>query len=426
MLGPFGLSPKATMLRRAMPAAQALARRGHEVVVIMPPWHTPGEGGRSWSERVPGAPNDLAVELVAVDGPGIPGLYHGLVAKRMVQSALRFQPDVVHAFKPKAYSGLADALLHARRGVVRRGVGRARRPALVMDTDDWEGPGGWNDLEGYSAAQRWIFTRQERWGLTHADAVTVASRTLESLVWSMGVPPRRVTYLPNAIQGYCESGAGDADPRAAGGSATSANATNATKGIDVPTSDDRPPSLLLYTRFFEYDLRRPLDVLGRVRRDWPAARLIVAGKGLHGEEREFLAAAAAQGLAEAVDYRGWVEPGAVAALFADADVALYPFDDTLVNRTKSAFKLLELMQAGLPVVAEAVGQNAEVIEDGQSGRLVASGDVATLAEAVGTLLGSREARRAMGAAARARVETHYNWERQVVDLEAVYLRALGA
>lgn len=421
MLGPFGLSPKATMLRRAMPAARALARRGHEVIVIMPPWHTPGEGGRAWSERVPGAPVDLAVDLVAVGGPGIPGLYHGLVAARMVQSALRFQPDVVHAFKPKAYSGLADALLHARRG-----VGRARRcPALVMDTDDWEGPGGWNDIEGYSAAQRWLFARQERWGLAHADAVTVASRTLESLVWSMGVPPRRVTYLPNAIQGYCESGASDGDALDAGAGASSASA-NATRDIDVPTRDDRPPTLLLYTRFFEYDLRRPLEVLGRVRQDWPAARLIVAGKGLHGEEREFLAAAAAQGLAEAVDYRGWVEPEAVAALFAEADVALYPFDDTLVNRTKSAFKLLELMQASLPVVAEAVGQNAEVIEDGRSGRLVASGDVAALADAVGALLGSREARDAMGAAARARVETHYNWERQVVDLEAVYRRAMEA
>ena len=133
MLGPFGLSPKATMLRRAMPAAQALARRGHAVVVIMPPWHSPGEGGRAWSERVPGASVDLAVDMVAVDGPGIPGLYHGLVARRMVQSALRFRPDVVHAFKPKAYSGLADAFLH-----VRRAIGHARRPALVMDTDRGE------------------------------------------------------------------------------------------------------------------------------------------------------------------------------------------------------------------------------------------------------------------------------------------------
>ncbi|MBK7782303.1 MAG: glycosyltransferase [Ardenticatenia bacterium] len=42
-----------------------------------------------------------------------------------------------------------------------------------------------------------------------------------------------------------------------------------------------------------------------------------------------------------------------------------------MNRSKRPVKLLELLAAGLPVVASAVGQNAEVIVDGQSGLLVA-------------------------------------------------------
>ena len=34
MIGPFGLGPKGTMRMRALPMAQALAARGHEVVLL--------------------------------------------------------------------------------------------------------------------------------------------------------------------------------------------------------------------------------------------------------------------------------------------------------------------------------------------------------------------------------------------------------
>ena len=74
---------------------------------------------------------------------------------------------------------------------------------LVVDTDDWEGPGGWNTLGNYTPAQRLIFTWQERWGLTHADVVTVASQALQTITWSLGVIPDRVFYIPNGIVRRC-------------------------------------------------------------------------------------------------------------------------------------------------------------------------------------------------------------------------------
>lgn len=455
MLGPFGLHPKSTMLRRALPAARALARRGHAVTLVMPPWHTPAEAGRAWDDAVAG----VRVEHVTLGGLAVPGAGHAIVAARMARRALALDPDVVHAFKPKAYAGLADAFLHAWRrlpGTASRSrtsaasgtparvnpssasgstlaqAGAARRPALVVDTDDWEGPGGWNDLEPYSPAQRWVFARQERWGLRHADAVTVASRALETLAWAMGVPRGGVTYLPNAID---TSGARDAPGPGAAQAAIAdraggLHAAQAEPGAPAArgTVDGPPaaaPRLLLYTRFFEFGLDRPLAVLARVRQDWPDARLVVAGRGLFGEETRFADLARARGLAEAVEMRGWVEPGAAAALFAAADIALYPFDDTLVNRTKSAFKLLELMDAGLPVVADAVGQNAEVVEDGRSGRLVPPGDDGAFAAAVADLAADPARCRAMGAAAHDRVRSAFAWDRRVGDLEAAYVRALG-
>jgi glycosyltransferase involved in cell wall biosynthesis len=411
MLGPFGLHPKGTMRARALPAARALAARGHAVDIVMPPWHTPAEAGRTWVD-----PTGVYLEYVSLAGLGVPGLGHAAVAARMARRALAARADVVHVFKPKAYGALAAMLLRIAQ---RRGA----RLALVVDTDDWEGAGGWNALEPYSGAMRAVFARQERWGLVHCDAVTVASRALEALVWSLGVPPARVTYLPNAL--------GDLPPPP-GSPRAGAEAGGSTPGAVTP-APVRPaaeaggrtsaPTLLLYTRFFEFDLARPLEVLARVRAACPGTRLVVAGRGLFGEETRFLEAARARGLGEAVEYRGWLEADAAAATFASADVALYPFDDTLVNRTKSAVKLLELLAAGVPVVAEAVGENREVIADGRSGRLVPAGDVDAFAAAVIDLLASPERARALGAAGRACVADSYRWSGRVTTLEGAYAAA---
>nr|HID12861.1 hypothetical protein [Anaerolineae bacterium] len=162
MVGPFGLRPRGTMVVRALPMAQALAARGHTVTLLLPPWQNLEDAGRCWEE------NGVTVENISLprwgragEGaslpPPIPGLFHLLTALRLARRALALRPEVVHLFKPKAYSGLTHWLL-AR-------LPRARRPRLVVDTDDWEGPGGWNEIGPYTPAQRRFFAWQERWGL---------------------------------------------------------------------------------------------------------------------------------------------------------------------------------------------------------------------------------------------------------------------
>lgn len=389
MLGPFGLHPKGTMQARALPAARALARCGHAVTILMPPWHTPAEAGRRWRDEASGVQLEY-LELGALKWPVVG---HVLLGTRMARRAMALGPDVVHAFKPKAYSGLAALALRSRRRF--RGT-----PPLVLDTDDWEGPGGWNDLEPYSPAQRRVFAWQEKWGLRHSDAVTVASRALQTLVWSVGVKPASVHYLPNAMEKAAIEGFSHSQR--------------------ARRSGPRAPTILLYTRFFEFDLVRPLEVLAQVRNERANARLIVAGRGLFGEEARFEELARERGLGEAVEYLGWIEPDALAGLVADADLALYPFDDTLVNRTKSSVKLLELMAAGAPIVAEAVGQNTEVIGNTDAGWLVSPGDTEMMARAALELIARPDRRRAMSQAARTRVAERYCWDEQIEVLEATY------
>jgi glycosyltransferase involved in cell wall biosynthesis len=399
MIGPFGMRPRGTMGERALPMAKALVARRSTVTLLLPPWQNPEDAGRSWEQ------DGVTVENIRLPAP-VPGLFHLLTALRLARRALALKPDVVHFFKPKAYSGLAHWLL-AR---------LPRRPQLVVDTDDWEGPGGWNELGGYTPAQRRFFAWQERWGLTHADAVTVASRALESLVWAMGVAPERVFYVPNGVEPH---GMEQQDRR-------------------LETGDSRggDPCILLYTRFFEFPVFRVIDVLLRVRQRIPQARLLVVGKGLFGEEEDLFRLAAESGLTVAnhesrvtshesritddIAFFGWVPPETLPTYFAQADVAVYPFDDTLVNRTKCAAKLRDLLAAGVPVVAEAVGQNREYVRHGETGLLVKPGDVDAFAGAVVRLLEDAPLRERLGQAAARDVRERFGWERLVEAVERAY------
>lgn len=81
--------------------------------------------------------------------------------------------------------------------------------------------------------------------------------------------------------------------------------------------------------------------------------------------------------------------------------------------------ILEAMAAGLPVVATRVGGTPEVVDE-SCGRLVPSRDPAALAAALIELRGSPATTRALGAAARTRVESRFTIERMVRDYADVY------
>lgn len=387
MIGPFGLRPKGTMAVRALPLARALAERGHHPVLVLPPWNDPDQSGKRLS--------DGGVDIINITlPPRLPLLSHLTIAWRLARAAFAVHPAVIHCFKPKAYAGLAALLIWLGRLL------RLTSVRLVVDSDDWEGPGGWNEIEHYSRAQKAFFAWQERWGLTHCDALTVASRALQSIAWSMGGPPQRVVYLPN-------------------GSMWSATTLSSHPGEPATTESSRS-RVLLYTRFFEFSLARVVAIAAGVLASAPQADLVVVGAGLFGEEREFMARMAAEGLEQRVTYAGWRDPAELPAYFAAVGVAIYPFDDTLINRAKCAVKLIDLLAAGVPVVADRVGQNAEYIEHGVSGLLVEPGDTAGFVRSVCALLEDRVRAQTMGNAAAQRIATHYTWSQLAATVEDAY------
>jgi type III pantothenate kinase len=77
------------------------------------------------------------------------------------------------------------------------------------------------------------------------------------------------------------------------------------------------------------------------------------------------------------------------------------------------------------VVATAVGGLLETIDDGRTGHLVPSGDVAALAEGVLALLENEPHRHAVAAAARQAVEQDFSWAQAVAATIEVYRDVLG-
>lgn len=82
--------------------------------------------------------------------------------------------------------------------------------------------------------------------------------------------------------------------------------------------------------------------------------------------------------------------------------------------------LMEAMAAGLPVIASLTGGIPELIEDGETGFLVAPRDVTGLAQALETLINDPVLRERMGTRGRKRVLRDFNLERNATELAGLF------
>jgi len=87
--------------------------------------------------------------------------------------------------------------------------------------------------------------------------------------------------------------------------------------------------------------------------------------------------------------------------------------------------ILEYMAAARPAVVTDVGGAREVVSEGETGYLVASGDDAAMADRLISLLRDPEKARTMGEKGRRVVEEKFSCEAQLAHTEALYERLLS-
>jgi len=115
----------------------------------------------------------------------------------------------------------------------------------------------------------------------------------------------------------------------------------------------------------------------------------------------------------------WSEATEVDALHR-FDIGIMPVSDTLFERGKSGYKIVQYMACGLPVVASPVGANRSVVVDGETGYLASTDD--EWFETLSKLCGSASLRSQLGASGLVRAEKVYSLRVTAPKLVSVFKR----
>ena len=258
------------------------------------------------------------------------------------------------------------------------------------------------DLDGSNLAYR-LVRRAHRPFVTHYVAL---SRDLERyLLRAIGVPGHRVTSIANGVDTESFAPAPQRSLPRGWPFSGSGLWVCGTVGRLQPVKNQ-----VALARAFV----RALEIEPALRE---RLRLVIVGEGpLRDEIAGILAAAGTLELA-------WL-PGArddIAQIMRSLDAFVLPSLAEGISNT-----ILEAMASGLPVVATAVGGNAELVEDGRTGIVVPPLDDDALARALLAYASDSERGRTAGRAGRARAERLYSVDAMVAQYCALYERLIAS
>ncbi|HEY0316502.1 MAG TPA: glycosyltransferase family 4 protein [Sphingomonas sp.] len=193
--------------------------------------------------------------------------------------------------------------------------------------------------------------------------------------------------------------------------------------VDPPAQrrhDQRPgPRTILFLgtlgeRKGTHDLIAALGRLGPAAGEW---RIRVAGPG---DLDRFRAEAAAAGIADRVEFLGWLGQAEARAALAAADMMVLPsYDEGL------PLVILEALGLGTPVIATPVGAIPEVLTDGEDVLFCKPGDREGLARTIERLLGDAALRQRLCDNGLARYRALFSIEAFRGNLLAIWQRYLG-
>lgn len=162
---------------------------------------------------------------------------------------------------------------------------------------------------------------------------------------------------------------------------------------------------------------RALAALRDLRADWHA---IFMGDGDVLEEMRRLTEEL--GLADQVEFTGWIEQDTICRVLSTSDVCLAPDPMNPLNDVSSMVKISEYMALGRPIVSYDLAESR--FAAGEAAVFASPENHEEFAQLVSALLDDPERRRTMGDAGRNRAEDLLAWEHQQQALLAAYARAL--
>jgi glycosyltransferase involved in cell wall biosynthesis len=378
----FAWEPKGTVRARAFPLAAELVKRGHEVAIFLVPYDNPNDSSKE--EVLEG------VRIVNMQVSRVSRLRQvPVLVKRLCNAVEHYSAGVVHVFKPKGYAGAVCSLL-SMKGF----------RSLVLDCDDWEGWGGWNDVKTYPWIVKEYIDCQEKWLIRRVPVVTVASRVLERRAVELRSSTHGVFYIPNCGASRKTDTASEL--------ARSATGDRAKKSFGLPDGPailygghfDPADDIMFFCRAAEYPARRV------------GATMVFVGDGPQlSEVKEFFANR--EGIMvrffPRLPYEQFLH------LVTASDIAAFPFPDTPIYRAKCSARIVDYMSMGKAILTTAIGQNTDYIVDGVSGILAPPRDEASFGRGLEKLLLDPQLRARLGQSAKERVKGMFSWDGVAVD-----------
>jgi glycosyltransferase involved in cell wall biosynthesis len=354
------------------------------------------------------------------------------VARLLIQALELAGHEVEVAARLRAWHGVPDAARQARiaalgAALAERLLRRYRgRPAAAR-------PRAWLTYHLYYKAPDWIGPRvAEALGIPYllAEASLAGKRAFGP--WAIGHEATRaaldraaavISLNPDDVECLPDPGrvrplAPFLDPApfqaAAAGRAAARAALAKSHGLDPAQ-----PWLLAVAMMRPGDKLASYRLLAAALQHLPASdwQLLVAGDGPARAEVEAVLGAVPQ---DRVRLLGEVAATALPALYAACDLLVWP-----AIHEAYGMALLEAQAAGLPVVAGQGAGVAQLVLDGQTGRLTEAGEPAAFAQAVAGLLAAPETRRAMAAAAQVRVAAEHGLTAAAARLDAILREAVA-
>jgi len=370
--------------------ATHLQARGVETVLLTRPATHDG--------RFPG-------EVMTFPYGRLPAVRHGRVLDRLIHYP-PFAERLGRAVADMVRAGRVD-VVHAQ-GLTALGYGRARakdaalRAPLVMNPQGMEE----HKVRGMKGLALTRIRALSREAARLADRVIATDEATRAEVPQyLGVDPARVVVVPNGI-----------DPAEIDASTPAGDAPEARAAL--PIAPSRAPVFLSVGRLEAYKgfgdtLQALRQAAPRLPADWA---WVVVGDGPY---RARLQRDAGDWLGTRVHLVGQLRERDLHAAYERADV--------FVHATRfegSSLVTLEAMAHGLPVLAARAGGIPDKVVHGETGLLVAPGDVEALAAGLAAAASAPSEWALMGQRGRERARTLFGWAQIADDTIALYRRLL--
>lgn len=338
--------------------------------------------------RTPAATNGLRL-------PGVPGL--GEIAlmrqteRRLAEVAAKVRPQILHAHSP-----VLNAIPALRVGK-RLGI-----PVVYEVRAFWEDAAADHGTAAEGSLRYRLTRRLETHALRKAQHVFTICEGLRGDIAARGIAADKVTVIPNAVDIATFEPGGQPD-----------EALKARLGLTGATV------VGFIGSFYAYEgLDLLLDALPALLQRRPDVRVLLVGGGP--QDAALKAQAARLDLADKVVFTGRVPHAEVQRYYDLVDVLAYPRHRMRLTDLVTPLKPLEAMAQGRLLVASDVGGHKELIRHGETGWLFKAGSAQALADAITSLLASRERWPNLRRAGREFVERERNWGASVARYRPVF------